>query len=362
MNRLEPSMTESNIALKTSSVVKRFGSHTAVDNVDLEVGSREFVSLLGPSGCGKTSLLRLIAGFLRPDAGTIVCQGKDITNLPPYARNLGVVFQNYALFPHMTAAENVGYGLKIRRVAKAELDERVRRALDRVNLSQAAERYPLQLSGGMQQRVALARALVIEPSVLLLDEPLSALDKHLREDMQGELRLLQKRIGVTTIFVTHDQEEAMTLSDRIAVMEAGKIRQMDTPENVYKNPVSRFVATFLGTTNMLTGSVAEANGSSVLVDVHGLKSPVQVDGQAPAPGAKVNLAIRPEQITLSKNGSGIPGTVREVLYQGHRNFVIFDAKAGGELRCFAPSDSWSLDRGDEAFARWADNAGRILPD
>ena len=331
-------------------VTRRFGALVAVDHVDLAVGQGEFLGLLGPSGCGKTTLLRMIAGFLVPDEGRILCAGEDITKLPPYARNLGVVFQNYALFPHMTAAENVGYGLKVRGLRKADIAERVRRALDRVGLAAAADRLPGQLSGGMQQRVALARALVIEPRILLLDEPLSALDKNLREGMQVELRLLQQRIGITTVFVTHDQEEAMTLSDRIAVMQSGRVMQLGTPEDVYRRPTSEFVATFLGTTNILPGKVLEAADGLVGVMLDG-GALVAATGHA-APGSTVRIAVRPESVVLAPDGAGVPGVVEDILFQGHRLIALFRTASGAEIRSYMPPSGWRPARGEAAFAQW----------
>jgi ABC-type Fe3+/spermidine/putrescine transport system ATPase subunit len=348
-------------SLQVAGVTRRFGSLAAVDAVDLEVRGGEFLGLLGPSGCGKTTLLRLIAGFLLPDEGRIVCDGRDITQLPPYARNLGVVFQNYALFPHMTAAENVGYGLKVRGVSKAEATTRIRQALDRVGLAHAEDRFPGQLSGGMQQRVALARALVIEPAILLLDEPLSALDKNLREEMQVELRLLQQRVGITTVFVTHDQEEAMTLSDRIAVMQAGRIRQLGAPAEVYRRPTSGFVATFLGTTNMLEGVARGVADGALAVEVAGGVVGVRADG-APTPGTPVRVAVRPESVALAPAGTGLAGTIGDVLFQGHRLIVLFHTDAGAELRAFVAPGGWSLRKGDRAVASWPPEEAGLLAD
>jgi ABC-type Fe3+/spermidine/putrescine transport system ATPase subunit len=292
------------------------------------------LSLLGPSGCGKTTLLRLIAGFVLPDAGRIAVDGVDVSRLPAWRRQFGVVFQSYALFPHMTVGENVAYGLKVRGVARAERDGRARATLDRVGLSGAEGRFPAQLSGGQQQRVALARAMVIEPRVLLLDEPLSALDKNLREEMQEELRQLQQRAGITTVFVTHDQEEALTLADRVAVMRAGRVAQLGTPREVYDTPASAFVATFLGTTNMVPAS----------------------------PGSAARLAVRPENVTLSATGPGLPGVVGDVLFQGHRLIVLFHADAGVELRAFCRPGECTLRKGDAAYATWDARHARLLED
>jgi len=343
-------------SLHVQRVTRRFGSVAAVDGVDLTVQGGEFLGLLGPSGCGKTTLLRLIAGFLIPDEGSIRTDERDITSLPPHARNLGVVFQNYALFPHMTAAENVGYGLKVRGVPKAEAAKLIRQALERVGLAQAEDKFPAQLSGGMQQRVALARALVIEPAILLLDEPLSALDKNLREEMQVELRRLQQRVGITTVFVTHDQEEAMTLSDRIAVMQAGRIRQLGAPAEVYRRPTSEFVATFLGTTNILAGVAA----GDEAVEIAGVRFGLRGEGM-PASGA-LRVAVRPESVRLSEHGPGLPGTVGDVLFQGHRLIVLFHADAGFELRAFVAPGDWALAKGQRAFAGWPSADAGVLVD
>jgi len=347
--------------LTLDAVTKTYGKHKAVDAVDLFVERGEFLSLLGPSGCGKTSLLRLIAGFQKPDAGTIRFGSTDVTALPPYRRNLGVVFQNYALFPHMTAAENVGYGLKIRGVSKAESTERVARALDRVGLKNVGERYPIQLSGGMQQRVALARAIVIEPAILLLDEPLSALDKHLREDMQVELRLLQQRIGVTTIFVTHDQEEAMTLSNRIAVMAGGKIQQIGSPNDVYLKPRSTFVATFLGTTNLIDATVLGSQDGTSQLDAEGWKFSAPAEVRATV-GETARIAVRPENLEIAPDGQGIAGTITDIIFQGHRMVVLFLSKSGRELRAFTAPGSLRVSKGEAAFARFTSEHAGVLAD
>ena len=351
-------MVQRTSSLRIEGVSVRYGNNRAVENVSLTVNGGEFVSLLGPSGCGKTTLLRLIAGFLRPDDGRILCDDRDITAQAPYERRFGVVFQNYALFPHMTAAENVGYGLKVAKVPRSEMGTRVSRVLDKVGLSHVGERYPAQLSGGMQQRVALARALVIEPAILLLDEPLSALDKNMREEMQVELRLLQQNVGVTTVFVIHDQEEALTLSDRVAVMQGGRILQVGPPRDVYMHPQSQFVSTFLGTTNLLPGRVRTVSNDRVDVAVEGHF--LTATGQA-AVGSDVTVAVRPEHVMISSDAAGIPGTVQDVLFQGHRLIVIFVTREGKEVRAFAPA-SFSLSRGQAAYATWTPDSARILAD
>ena len=276
-------------ALRLAGIEKRYGATVAVAGIDLEVREGEFVTLLGPSGCGKTTTLGLIAGFFPPTRGEIYLKGRPVANLPPFRRDIGVVFQDYALFPHMTAGENVAFGLKMRDLKKAEIEQRVREALDLVQLAGLAERRPLELSGGQRQRVALARALVIRPAVLLLDEPLSNLDLKLREEMRVEIAGLQRRLGITTVFVTHDQGEALVMSDRIAVMNAGRIEQIGRPAEIYEQPATRFVAEFIGRMNFFMR-----------------------DGKI--------LAIRPERARLAtekpKTGFAARGTVRQVLYLG----------------------------------------------
>ena len=329
-------------SLGLEAVTRRFAGVAAVDQVTLTTRPGELLSLLGPSGCGKTTLLRLIAGFMAPDAGRITCDGVDVTRLPAWRRQFGVVFQSYALFPHMTVGENVGYGLKVRGIGRAARDDQVRATLDRVGLPHMETRFPAQLSGGQQQRVALARAMVIEPRVLLLDEPLSALDKNLREEMQVELRQLQQRAGITTVFVTHDQEEALTLADRVAVMRAGHVAQLGTPREVYDTPADEFVATFLGTTNLVEArplgpGQAEVGGT-----------PMGVSGA----GTGTRLALRPENVRLSAQPPGLPGTIGDILFQGHRLIVLFHGPAGITLRCFCRPGEFALDKGATAFASW----------
>ena len=294
-------------ALKLSGVRKNYGQVVAVAGVDLEVNEGEFFTLLGPSGSGKTTLLRLIAGFERPDSGRIELEGRDITSMPPYARNTNTVFQDYALFPHMSVAENIGYGLKVKGVPRAERQKRVERALNMVRLAGLGHRRPNQLSGGQRQRVALARAVVNQPDLLLLDEPLGALDLKLRQEMQIELKQIQQEVGITFVYVTHDQEEALTMSDRLAVMARGQIEQIGTPVEVYERPATEFVAGFIGISNVLLR-----------------------DG--------VRFVIRPEKIRMLAEGEtappGVtvePGTVEDVIYVGMSTRYVVHLDRGEQL-------------------------------
>ena len=295
--------------LDISGMTKRYNKTTVVDRFALSVREGEFVSLLGPSGCGKTTTLQMLGGFVEPDEGAILLEGRDLIATPPSKRGLGMVFQSYALFPHMTAAQNIAYGLEVRRVGRAERDERVQKALDLVGLSQYGDRYPRRMSGGQQQRVALARALVIRPRVLLLDEPLSNLDANLREEMQIELRRIQQTTGTTTILVTHDQTEAMALSDRIVLMRAGQIEQIGAPEEVYERPQNSFVAQFLGKTNLFAAIIAPRDGALGLSIGDG--SWTVPEGTALGP---VIAAIRPEKLAFGDGG--LRGEVRTRVFQG----------------------------------------------
>jgi spermidine/putrescine ABC transporter ATP-binding subunit len=309
-------------------VSKSFGTTRALDAVDLAVHAGEFLSLLGPSGCGKTSTLNVIAGFLSPDAGRIVIDGADVTGEPAWRRDLGLVFQSYALFPHMTVAENVGFGLRERGVSRREADSRVADALRLVRLPDAGPRRPRELSGGMQQRVALARALVIRPRVLLLDEPLAALDKKLREEMRAELRDIHRQIGVTTVFVTHDQHEALALSDRIAVMSAGRIVQLGPPREVYERPATRFVADFIGASSVLGGRAVD--GRTVE-----LAGGVRLAVELPRPlasGRDVQLLVRPERVEVGADGpNAVPARVAGVMYLGDHLEVRLEIPGGTRL-------------------------------
>jgi putative spermidine/putrescine transport system ATP-binding protein len=318
-------------AIRLQSLHKSFGQVEAISGVDLEIRDGEFFSMLGPSGSGKTTVLRMIAGFEPPTGGTIELAGKDVTRLAPFERDVNTVFQDYALFPHMTLEQNVAYGLKVRKVPKAERLERAREALTGVRLEGFGKRRPSQLSGGQRQRVALARALVGRPRVLLLDEPLGALDLKLREEMQVELKELQRGVGITFVFVTHDQEEALTMSDRIAVFNRGRIEQIGTPAEVYERPATPFVAGFVGTSNLLTGEAAEQ-----------------------IVGAAGTYSVRPEKIRLVDAAGPEPddehrsaiGTVAEVVYLGDATRVIVDLDSGGRLTALQQNlDSGSAEVG-----------------
>ncbi len=296
------------------------GRVTAVDGVSLEVREGELVTLLGPSGCGKTTALRMIAGFEVPTAGRILIDGRDVSRLPPHARNAAMVFQSYAIFPHLTVARNVAFGLEMRGLPAEEIASRVRAVLELVELSGFEHRSPEQLSGGQQQRVALARAIVTEPRVLLFDEPLSNLDAKLREQMRVEVRRLQRRLQITSVYVTHDQSEAMALSDRIVVMEAGQVQQVATPFEIYARPSNRFVADFLGRVNFLEARVTAVGPSAVTVEVRGRRMDVPAGPTTPAAGEDVVLVVRPETISLTTRpvdrATGFQGTIRRAVYLG----------------------------------------------
>jgi spermidine/putrescine ABC transporter ATP-binding subunit len=312
--------------VRFAGVEKKFGAATALHRLDLSVPHGSFFSLLGPSGCGKTTTLRLVAGFEQPTSGDIYIRNKRVTGVPAYKRNFGMVFQNFALFPHLTVRENVAFGLQMRRVGREEVRRKVESALELVALGAFGDRYPRQLSGGQQQRVALARAVVFEPDVLLLDEPLSALDKMLREQMQVEIRSLQKRLGTTTIFVTHDQEEALTMSDRVAVMKDGRIQQIGAPREIYDRPSSEFVATFLGASNILDAVVEARSGDKALVNFGGTR--FAVAGSPVAPGTRIKLALRPEKIAVRADGA-VRARLREMIYRGAHTHLQLEV--GGKL-------------------------------
>ena len=300
--------------LDLSRLEKSFGANHVVKSFDLGIKQGEFVSLLGPSGCGKTTVLRMVAGFETPSAGAIVIDGQDVTDQRPNQRNIGMVFQAYALFPNMTVAENVAFGLKIKGLSKPEAEARVREMLGLIGLADFGSRYPFQLSGGQQQRVALARALAPRPRVLLLDEPLSALDAKIRVSLRAEIREIQQKLGITTIFVTHDQEEALSMSDRVVVMNGGRAEQVGAPFEVYNHPKTRFVAHFVGTLNTLEAVVTDPGAGMVAVQGQPLRLPQGVQAQA---GATLTLALRPEAVHLHGDGDiSLPARIAELQFMG----------------------------------------------
>lgn len=318
-------------AVELASVRKAFGDFVAVKGVDLTIDNGSFVTLLGPSGCGKTTILRMVAGLETPTDGEIQVKGKRVNETPIHKRNLGLVFQNYALFPHKTIFDNVAFGLHYRNVDKSRIRERVTRALEIVRLPGVEKRLPSQLSGGQQQRIALARAIVIEPDVLLLDEPLSALDANLREEMRTELKQIQRELGITTIFVTHDQEEALAMSDKVVVMDHGRVEQVGAPEDVYRWPATRFVARFLGQSNIIPGR-AETTGNSSLVHIQGGHTLRVANAAAPA-SAPVEVVVRAHRVLVGAPGSRpangadnrLPGTVTGLNFQGGTACYFIDA-------------------------------------
>ena len=322
---------------------RHWGAVRAVDGIDLAVHEGEFLSVLGPSGCGKTTTLNLIAGFVEPTAGRVLIDGLDMKGRPPHARGLGVVFQSYALFPHLTVFENVAFGLRERRVAEAEIRRRVGEALALVRLEPDGRQRPGQLSGGMQQRVALARALVYRPRVLLLDEPLAALDRKLREEMRSELRAIQRALGITTVFVTHDQTEALGLSDRIAVMSRGRIEQLGSPREIYARPATPFVAAFIGGSSVLRGTAVSPERVEI---APGLALRVEADRPLTV-GAPVELVIRPERIGLEPRPPAVAaaavnaadGSVAALTYLGAHTEVAVDLATGGRVLALVPEPS-----------------------
>ncbi len=346
-------------------VAKRFGAVAAVDAVSLEIADGELFTLLGPSGCGKTTLLRLIAGFYRPDAGTIVFGDRVVNDIPPHARNIGMVFQNYALWPHMTVFQNVAYGLRLRRLPGGAVRERVAVGLRKVNLAGLESRYPGQLSGGQQQRVALARALVLNPDILLLDEPLSNLDAKIRVQVRAEIRKLQRELGITTVYVTHDQEEALSLSDRVAVMRDGRVLQLGVPRELYERPRTRFVADFVGTNNLIPGSVKGQDGEVLFVDT-ALGLIMARTGGGVSAGQACVLAIRPENVAVGTgagDGNRVVGRVGLTAYLG--NTLRYDVETGGMTLKADIRDAWhheALPVGTDVTLSFPSSVTLALPD
>jgi putrescine transport system ATP-binding protein len=352
-------------------VSKSFGSFTAVDDINLRIYKGEMFALVGGSGCGKTTLLRMLAGFAEPSAGRIVIEDADMSRVPPYERPVNMMFQSYALFPHMTVAQNIGYGLRRLKLEESVRSKRIEDALDMVQLGPLAKRKPHQLSGGQRQRVALARALIRRPKVLLLDEPLSALDKKLREQTQFELMNIQYQVGITFVFVTHDQDEAMALSTRIAVMNRGQVVQVGTPSEIYEFPQTRFVADFIGTTNMFEGTVDGGGlpGNVVVKSAEAGCHLVVDDAGRFNQGQRVWVSLRPEKIRLSKqpvpeSTNQIKGMVWELGYLGNRSTYRIKTETGKMVTVFAQNDrrtaEWSIDWSDEVYLSWTADCAVVL--
>jgi spermidine/putrescine transport system ATP-binding protein len=358
--------------LEIRNVTRRFGDFTAVDRVSLAIDAGEFFTLLGPSGCGKTTLLRMIAGFDLPDDGSILLNGTNLADRPPEDRPVRTVFQSYALFPHMTVEGNVAFPLRMAKTPAADIAPKIAAALEDVRLAGFGKRYPHELSGGQRQRVAIARALVTHPTVLLLDEPLAALDAKLREEMQIELINLQKEVGITFVYVTHDQTEALALSHRIAVMNAGRVEQQDEPSKIYGFPRTRFVADFIGHCNLLGGPVAGNEGSIVVVDVGGL-GPVKVGAEsAPAAGSPGTVALRPEKIRIESpaateyRDNRFPGTVADMLYMGDVTLYVVETPGGQRIEALlansASGRAHFFEVGDPVLLCWRADAGHFIPE
>ena len=367
--------------IRFQSITKRFGPDIlAVDDVSLDIAGNEFFALLGPSGCGKTTLLRMLAGFERPDAGRILLDGEDISRTAPNRRPVNMVFQSYAVFPHMSVGDNVGYGLRVTGMPRAEIGPKVRRALDLVRLDGYADRRPDSLSGGQRQRVALARALVKQPKVLLLDEPLSALDKKLREEMQLELVRLRHEIGITFVMVTHDQDEAMSVASRIGVMDRGRIAQLGPPRDIYEHPRTRFVADFIGSINLLEGQISQANGRLVRLsspeaaaDLAAAETGAAPAGR-PAPGMGAWIGVRPEKLAVCRqrpNGEAddrhlnvLEGDLLEVAYMGENSVCHVRLDSGKIVRATIPNDrrvgGSDVQSGERVFLSWPPASSILL--
>jgi spermidine/putrescine transport system ATP-binding protein len=347
---------------------KRFGDVRAVDGVSIDIRSGEFFSLLGPSGCGKTTTLRMIGGFELPTGGRILLRDRDITYDAPDKRPVNIVFQNYALFPHLDVGDNVGFGLRRHKVPAADITRRVGEALALVHLEGYERRKPNQLSGGQQQRVALARALVNRPQVLLLDEPLGALDLKLRRQLQFELKRIQHEVGITFVYVTHDQEEALTMSDRIAVMNGGRIEQLGTPEELYERPRTRFVADFIGTTNLLAGTVESVDGTTAVVLLAGGDRCATTAGPGIAVGQTVELSVRPEAVTLrTRNGPGpsmaigtIDATVDQAAYLGGNVQYLVRSPSGLSITALVPRSGSRIPVGEAVEVTWSPSDALVL--
>lgn len=353
-------MTTTGLPLRLVDVSMRYGKFNALEPTTLDVSAGEFLTLLGPSGSGKTTLLNLIAGYAEPTTGEIRIGTRDVTRVAARHRNIGMVFQSYALFPHMTVGENIAYGLSVRGLPKAECARRVSEILSLMQLERFADRAIQQMSGGQQQRVALARALVIEPDVLLMDEPLSALDKQLRRTVQLELRRLHRKHGRTTIYVTHDQEEALVLSDRIAVMDKGRIQQLGSVDDLYDRPVNSFVAGFIGESNLLPVKVSSVSNGQATVDVEAFRKRISVDaGPGVAPGKPAQLLVRPEHVLLDHSGDGVAAEIVEAVYLGELSQFSLLLESGQTLTARQITDR-SLRTGAKVNLSWKPGHARVV--
>lgn len=345
-----------NVLLRLTGLEKSFDGNKVLRGIDLDVQPGEFVTLLGPSGCGKTTTLRIIAGLLDPDAGSVMLDGKDITHLAPEKRDVNTVFQNYALFPHMNVEKNISYGLRIKGMKKPEWQQKVEEMLKLVQLEGFEKRMPAQLSGGQRQRVAIARAVVLNPRLLLLDEPLGALDLKLRQQMQQELKDIQKRLGIAFVYITHDQEEALNMSDRIAIMREGQFEQIGSPEEIYERPATRFAAGFIGQTNLIEMKVDSASAGSLVLDYEGVKVPARKADFDAKPGETVALSLRTERISFARQPAGtcaLPGVLKSRHYAGGSMRAIIRLDSGREVLVLCQSGERAQGEiGDRVFLSW----------
>lgn len=370
MLKTEPGMAGHGLSVSIQGVSRHYDQIKAVDDVTLDIEPGEFLSLVGPSGSGKTTLLMMLAGFEAPTAGRFLVGGRDLTRAPPNQRNIGMVFQKYALFPHRSVAENIGFPLRMRGMGRAERDDKIQRALDMVKLPGYGTRMPAQLSGGQQQRVALARAIVFEPPVVLMDEPLGALDKKLRQHMQIEIKDLQGRLGSTVIYVTHDQEEALTMSDRVAVLNQGRVVQLGPPRELYDHPANAFVAEFLGDMNFIAGQVIQAEDGLGQVRALSRIVPARIRNDAElAPGTEVRIAVRPERVNVRVEPAsgdfpdGLTGYVSRLVFNGASIAILVQLGDGGVLRADVSAQSGlaSLRSGDPVSVEWSADDAHVYP-
>jgi putative spermidine/putrescine transport system ATP-binding protein len=362
---MPPAKKSPEVVLELQGISKRYGAHIAVDALDLSLRRHEFLTFLGPSGSGKTTTLMMVAGLQQPDAGSIILNGRPVDRLPPYRRDIGMVFQHYALFPHMSVRRNVAFPLEMRRLPRAESDRMVGNALRLVGLADLAGRLPRQLSGGQQQRVALARAIVYGPALLLMDEPLGALDKKLREQMQLEIKRVHRERQMSVLYVTHDQEEALTMSDRIAVFNEGRVEQVGTPADLYERPATRFVASFIGETNFFPGIVVGMDGPTCQVDIAGNRVAATACSDV-AMGARIVVAVRPERIRLHQTPEPgrFTGTLVDVIYLGNaRKYVIrlLDDQTCFVLQQAHAADASGLGRGEIVNLSWSSRHAAVFP-